>query len=72
MKTREEIQLDEDYVATQEDVSDSVDPLCSHDDCCHILILHVEVSETLDNTGNLSENSAAMCRGAAWFSHTNT
>lgn len=41
-----------DYVATQEDVCvyDSVDPLCSHDDSCHVLILHVKVSGTPGNT----------------------
>ncbi|KAF1384666.1 hypothetical protein PFLUV_G00122560 [Perca fluviatilis] len=40
-------------------VCDSVDPLGSHDDSCHVLILHDKVSETPGNTANLSQSDAA-------------
>lgn len=46
-------------VATLKDVCDNVDPLCSPDDSCHILILHIQVSETPGDAGNLSENNTA-------------
>ena len=47
-----------DHVATQGDECDYVDPLCSHDDSCHVLILHIKVAETPGNIGNLSQNNA--------------
>lgn len=46
-------------VATLKDVCDNLDPLCSPDDSCHILILHIQVSETPGDAGNLSENNTA-------------
>lgn len=46
MKAQKGIPLNEELVklmdvATLKDVCDNLDPLCSPDDSCHILILHI-------------------------------